>query len=184
MSMKRITIERYTQPDPGVELTDEEISDPGFFYSGCIEGETDDGNRWIMFIAHDGYPEMFWPCREPDGAVMGEGTFLIPDNVGLTGKYAEQFAALAREIGDGEPTDDQARRLARVSYTDRTIYFYDEYLTSDAEKKRQRTVFVSNRRNPRIKGSAGDTGRAYWKYRRVLARWLAPRVLPPTGANL
>lgn len=39
--------------------------------AGLIEGETDTGQRWIMFLDEQGRPEVFWPNREADGAIIG-----------------------------------------------------------------------------------------------------------------
>lgn len=54
---KRITIERYKEPGE---------------YGGLIEGETDDGRQWILYLDAEGRPRLFWPQRDPDGAVVGE----------------------------------------------------------------------------------------------------------------
>lgn len=56
--MKRISIERYKTPTAG--------------YAGCIEGENDEGQQWIMFLDAAGTPEVFWPDRTPDGGVYGQ----------------------------------------------------------------------------------------------------------------
>lgn len=61
--MKRITIERYPNPD---ELG----------CSGLIEGEADTGNRWALWLDGDGQPYVYWATREPDGAVTGEPVLL------------------------------------------------------------------------------------------------------------
>lgn len=59
--MKRISIERYKNPD---EMQS----------AGLIEGETDDGRRWILFLDQSGAPDIFWPERDQDtGAVRGHG---------------------------------------------------------------------------------------------------------------
>jgi hypothetical protein len=60
---RRINIERYPNPD--------EIG-----YSVALEGESDDGGRWIMFLDNQGRPKVFWPKREPDGAIVGDGILL------------------------------------------------------------------------------------------------------------
>lgn len=65
--MKRITIERYKNA--------EEVG-----HAGLIEGETDDGRRWIMYLGKDGAPEVYWPERDEDGSVVGEG---LPMNKGV-----------------------------------------------------------------------------------------------------
>lgn len=61
---KRITIERYKDGD-------------ATGCAGLIEGETDSGDRWILFLDADGKPEVYWPEREPEtGAVVGDGISL------------------------------------------------------------------------------------------------------------
>lgn len=72
MSMKRITIERYKTPVDG--------------YAGLIEGETDDGRKWIMYLGLDGTPELFWPNRDEDGGVTGDG-FNLKDAWGIVRRY-------------------------------------------------------------------------------------------------
>jgi hypothetical protein len=62
--MKRIILERHKNP--------EEIGS-----AGLIEGETDAGDRWILFLDAEGKPEVYWPQREPEiGAVIGESIIL------------------------------------------------------------------------------------------------------------
>lgn len=56
--MKRITIERYKDPDQ-------------LHSAGVIEGETDNGQRWIIFLDEEGSPEIYWPDRDLDGGVRG-----------------------------------------------------------------------------------------------------------------
>ena len=56
--MKRISIERYKDSDQ-------------LHYAGVIEGETDNGQRWIIFLNEEGAPEIYWPDRDPDGKVKG-----------------------------------------------------------------------------------------------------------------
>lgn len=58
--MKRITIER-----------NKNAADLGC--AGQIEGETDDGRRWILFMDEHGAPKVFWPKRDDDGGVVGDG---------------------------------------------------------------------------------------------------------------
>lgn len=43
------------------------------FYSGLIEGEADDGTRWILWLDKQGRPEIFWPTRNENGGVVGVG---------------------------------------------------------------------------------------------------------------
>lgn len=57
---KRITIERHKDGD-----------ETGC--AGLIEGETDSGEKWVLFLDADGKPEVYWPERSEDGAVVGEG---------------------------------------------------------------------------------------------------------------
>lgn len=63
---KRIGIERYQG-----ELAKE--------CAGLIEGETEDGQRWIIFMDPNGRPEVYWPERDEDGAVKGSSQRLHPD---------------------------------------------------------------------------------------------------------
>lgn len=56
--MKRITIERNQNAD---ELQ----------CAGNIQGETDDGRSWILFLDAEGAPEIYWPNRDEDGGVVG-----------------------------------------------------------------------------------------------------------------
>ncbi|MGI5216280.1 hypothetical protein [Nocardia sp. CA-290969] len=82
--MQNITIGRY----PGGALTatrihhddaGHEVSRETFpAHAGWIEGIRDDGTRWVMYMDAAGSPEMFWPGREPDGAVIGHGIDLSP----------------------------------------------------------------------------------------------------------
>lgn len=65
--MKRISIERYKTPTDG--------------YAGCIEGATDDGGSWIMYLDTQGRPEVFWPERDEDGGVRGIGVPLTPEAI-------------------------------------------------------------------------------------------------------
>lgn len=164
MSMKRITIERYRQPEPDEDgnLTDEQLTDPGLLHAGCIEGVTDDGHRWALYVSHDGYPEFFWTSRDEENPGW-DGSYLIPPHAGLTGKYQEQFEGLKRAIGDGEPDEAQLKQLRRLAYTDRAMRFRDEI-----DDKGNRIVFVTSWRDPRIEGSAHHTGLAYWRYRQLV----------------
>lgn len=58
--MKRISIERYKN---AAELQ----------CAGLIEGETDSGRHWILFLDEDGGPRVYWPERGENGVVVGEG---------------------------------------------------------------------------------------------------------------
>lgn len=76
--MKRITIGRYTKPDLDVEaIPPNVVREDGDYditehFSGWIEGETDDGKSWIMWIDAQGHPKVFWPERDEHGAVVGD----------------------------------------------------------------------------------------------------------------
>jgi hypothetical protein len=72
---KRISIERYKNAD---ELGS----------AGLIEGETESGERWIIFMDVEGRPSIYWPNREPDGGVIGEG---IPLDRGVLGAVFRQL---------------------------------------------------------------------------------------------
>ena len=65
--------------------------------AGNISGETDDGQRWIMFLDKDGRPEVFWPNRDESGAVIGSGIKL---HEGDTEGTAEQFLKLKLDGGE------------------------------------------------------------------------------------
>jgi hypothetical protein len=47
--------------------------------AGLIEGETDTGQRWIMYLDELGRPEVFWRERDETGAVIGEGIKLAAE---------------------------------------------------------------------------------------------------------
>ncbi len=55
--MKRIGIERYRERGS----------------AGLIEGETDSGQRWVMFVDEEGRPEVFWPSRDETSGAVTEG---------------------------------------------------------------------------------------------------------------
>lgn len=92
--MNRVTISRFTPGSDMVKnsscvLTDddgtehvEKIED---HYSAVIEGERNDGSRWIMFVDADGSPELFWSERDPDqivdGVQIGGGVIGEPINL-------------------------------------------------------------------------------------------------------
>jgi hypothetical protein len=80
--VKRIVIERY-------DATKHDTPHGEWPYSGLIEGETDDGQTWIMWIDRQGRPEVFWPQRDESGAVLGDG---IPLTMG-------QFGSVFRNLG-------------------------------------------------------------------------------------
>lgn len=163
---KRITIERYNStPEDVLEGGPLSLQDQ---YAGCIEGETDDGKRWILFVDGDGRPLVFWPDREQDGAVIGDGIDLVPDDAGLQGDYAKNFDQLVADIGDGDPTEEQYKLVRRIAYTERTVWFKQDQYVKDGPT----VSVVYNRRNPSLKGEGSDVGRAYWDYRKKLARLL------------
>lgn len=70
--MQNITIGRYNQvPDDVARPAD----GPEFAqdrWAGWIEGQRDDGTTWILWLNHEGSPEVYWPAREPSGAVIGD----------------------------------------------------------------------------------------------------------------
>lgn len=65
---RRISIERYPNPNEVGSV-------------GLIEGEADDGTRWILWLDQAGMPSVYWPERDREtGAVIGEGIWLTrPD---------------------------------------------------------------------------------------------------------
>lgn len=90
--MKRISIERYNR-----ELE----ANPDWQYAGLLEGETDDGGSWIMWLDASGRPEVFWPNREEDGSVVGDGIPLTREG---RRKESEQRTAKMRQIlADPDP---------------------------------------------------------------------------------
>lgn len=93
--MKRVSIERYKTPTAN--------------YAGCIEGETDDGTQWIMFMDETGKPEVFWPTRTPDGGVLG---MAVPLSLEANRRAIELRMAKMREILDHEP--DPVAVVARL----------------------------------------------------------------------
>lgn len=65
---RRITIERY--PEPMATQCDS---------AGLIEGEAEDGTRWVLWLDGKGMPAVYFPERDYEtGAVIGEGTVLPP----------------------------------------------------------------------------------------------------------
>jgi len=63
---KRISIERYKG----------EVAEQ---CAGLIEGETEDGESWIIFMDAKGKPEIYWPQRDEGGGVIGEGVSMAAD---------------------------------------------------------------------------------------------------------
>lgn len=108
-AMQRVTISRFTKgSDFALNSTCELTDDDGTVtvvpiesqYSAVIEGDRDDGSRWIMFVDADGSPELFWSERDPDGfdadgnqiggGVIGKPINLQPDrteSVGVENSY-------------------------------------------------------------------------------------------------
>lgn len=94
--MKRVSIERYKTPTAN--------------YAGCIEGETDDGTQWIMFMDEAGKPEVFWPTRTPAGAVPGNMAVAL--SLEANRRAIDLREAKMREILDSDP--DPAAVVARL----------------------------------------------------------------------
>lgn len=103
--MKRITIERY-QPDK------HDTPNGPWQYSGLIEGETDSGDRWIMWLDKEGRPELFWPNREPDGAVVGDAIRLDR----RPGQFSGVFECL-QVADDADSWDENGPRNEEVIST-------------------------------------------------------------------
>lgn len=73
--MQNITIGRYGPGESTVLRTDdgETIQQIPDAYAGWIEGIREDGSTWIMYLDAAGSPQVFWPRRDPDGGVIGDG---------------------------------------------------------------------------------------------------------------
>lgn len=41
-------------------------------WAGWVEGEANDGTSWIVYLDGNGRPALYWPTREPSGAVAGD----------------------------------------------------------------------------------------------------------------
>jgi hypothetical protein len=107
--MKRISIERYKN-----------VEEDG--RAGLIEGETDDGQRWILFLDAAGKPEVYWPERADDGEVVGEGIPL---------RRRGQFAGVFEHLGvpddaDADPNLPEVITTFPVFFPDDTEMRYDE----------------------------------------------------------
>ncbi|RBO82083.1 hypothetical protein [Nocardia puris] len=63
--MQNITIGRYRH-------------DTVIQWAGWIEGTREDGSTWILWLDDNGNPCVYFPHREPDGAVTGEPVRLAP----------------------------------------------------------------------------------------------------------
>ena len=59
--MRTITIGRYTLDG----------SEPRTF-TGYVEGLSNSGQSWIVYLDDDGLPALYWPRREESGAVIGQ----------------------------------------------------------------------------------------------------------------
>lgn len=46
-------------------------------YGGYIEGETDDGQTWIVYLDATGRPSHYWGRRDAGGAVLGDPISLM-----------------------------------------------------------------------------------------------------------
>lgn len=103
--MKRITIERYNPVPDDVPLPEGGPIPVNAAYAGLIEGEADNGDRWVMFLDRNGRPEVFWPKREEDGAVIGDGIKL--DRV--PGQFSGVFSMLGVQ-DDADSWDENGPR--------------------------------------------------------------------------
>lgn len=65
-------------------------------YAGTISGETDDGRKWVMFLDANGAPDVFWPERDDDGTVRGQGIDLGTKVRSMT---RGEGGLLEREVG-------------------------------------------------------------------------------------
>lgn len=153
--MKRITIERYKNDD-------------GMGPAGLIEGEDDAGNRWILFLDPLGRPEVFWPERAEDGAVVGDPINLDP--VGLTPALQAEFDQLLTEVPDPEHplrnlSLELEHKFARLAYKDGTIWFADHQGPERPDGTRERLVSVARRRDGKILAMCASAGKAYLMYR-------------------
>lgn len=79
--MKRITIERYNPVPDDVPLPQDGPVPLNAVYAGLIEGETDNGQSWVMWLDKNGRPEVFWPNRNEDGSVVGPPVQLMGDEL-------------------------------------------------------------------------------------------------------
>lgn len=68
--MTNITIGRY---DSGETISDEDGTRPlAAVWAGWIEGEDLAGTGWIIYLDGQGRPAVYFPDRDPSGAVRGE----------------------------------------------------------------------------------------------------------------
>jgi hypothetical protein len=70
--MQNITIERYGA-DEAKDLT------TGNGFSACIYGQDDTGEGWIFWLNETGRPCVYFPNREPGGAVLEPRIPLLAD---------------------------------------------------------------------------------------------------------
>lgn len=69
--MQNITIERYAD-DEAKDLT------TGKGFSACIYGSDDNGAGWIFWLDETGRPAVYFPNREPSGAILDPQIELTP----------------------------------------------------------------------------------------------------------
>jgi hypothetical protein len=69
--MQNITIERYGEHEAKNSVTGE-----GF--SACISGQDDTGAGWVFWLDETGRPCVYFPNREPSGAVLEPQISLLP----------------------------------------------------------------------------------------------------------
>ena len=110
--MKRITIERYKN-----------ASEMGS--AGLIEGETDDGRRWILFLDESGAPKVFWPERDEDGGVVGDGIQLD--------RARGQFSGVFDFLGVADDADADVRATEVVASF--PVFIPDDELVLDESQR-------------------------------------------------
>jgi len=98
---KRISIERYRQP---------EIAE---YCAGLIEGETEDGQSWIIYMDAHGKPNIYWPRRDESGAVIGEPVSMAADQAKKRRDTLARILASADPLGRLQAALDAAN--ARVA---------------------------------------------------------------------
>jgi hypothetical protein len=101
---KRISIERYKNAD--------EVGS-----AGLIEGETEDGERWIIFMDTNGKPQVYWPRRDENGAVHG-APVPMAGPVGPSQRMAKLKEILASSV---DPVQVVARLRAAVEAAEQRI---------------------------------------------------------------
>lgn len=71
--MQRITIGRYNPiPADIPRPANPDLQPLQDSYAGWVEGVRDDGTTWIMWLNHEGSPDVYWAQRDEDGTVVGE----------------------------------------------------------------------------------------------------------------